>query len=154
MKVRKLLFLFIFAITNISAALANQSPEGYWTTMDDNTGKKRALVYLSIQNNVLGGVIEKVYPQAGDTGICSKCPGEFKDKPTKGLKFVWGLKEKSPSSWEDGYILDGKTGKIYRLKLTVKGNQLYVRGYVGVAMLGRTQVWLKSTSTGEIEKTE
>lgn len=119
------------------------SPEGIWTAIDDITGNKRAVVRFQIHNNVLSATIESVYPQPGDTGVCSNCPGDFKDKPTKGMKFIWGLTESNPGNWEGGKILDAKSGKIYQVKMTVKGDKLYVRGYVGVAMLGRTQIWVR-----------
>jgi len=143
MNVWKLIAIFFFVFSFLPKVMANQSPEGLWTTFDDNTGKERAIVHLFVQDGELTGTVDKIYPKPGDTGLCSKCPGEFKDKPSIGLKFVWGLKEKSPGTWEDGYILDGETGKIYHVKMTVNDNKLYVRGYVGISMLGRTQVWTR-----------
>lgn len=119
------------------------SPVGTWTTIDDKTGKKRAVVQLSMHGDTLSGRIIKVYKQEGDTGICSKCPGQFKDKPIKGIQFVWGLKRASENEWAGGQILDPKTGKIYNAKMTMEGDKLYVRGYVGFSLLGRTQVWVK-----------
>lgn len=119
------------------------SPAGKWTTIDDKTGSKRALVNVSVSGDTLTGSIVSVISQAGDTGICSKCPGDFKDKPIKGIQFLWGLKDKGDGVWDGGYILDPKTGKVYRAKLTLKGDKLYVRGYVGVSLLGRTQVWVR-----------
>lgn len=119
------------------------SATGRWTTIDDKTGKKRAVVYVNASGNSMTGTITKVYKQAGDTGICSKCPGNFKGKKVEGLTFLWGLKKTGPNTWEGGKILDPKTGKIYRAKVTLEGNKLYVRGYVGVSLLGRTQTWVR-----------
>lgn len=132
-----------FALTAFSAGLWAESITGHWTTIDDKTGQKRAKVNISVTNNVLNGTIVEVVKRPGDTGICSKCPGEFKDKPIQGIQFLWGLKEADNGVWAGGYILDPKTGKIYRAKLTLKGDKLYVRGYVGVSLLGRTQVWVR-----------
>ncbi|MEY5003966.1 MAG: hypothetical protein RL678_1775, partial [Pseudomonadota bacterium] len=44
-----------------------------------------------------------------------------------------------------GEILDPANGKIYRCKMWTAegGKKLNVRGFVGVAVLGRTQVWLR-----------
>lgn len=126
-----------------SASLFAASPAGQWTTIDDATGQKRAIVNVSISGGVLNGTIVSVFPQPGDTGKCAKCSGAFKDKPVKGLNFLWGLKDKGNGVWSDGYILDPKSGKIYRAKVTVSGNKMYVRGYVGVSLLGRTQVWVR-----------
>tara|TARA_B100000949_G_C14228009_1_gene427629 strand:- start:1 stop:432 length:432 start_codon:yes stop_codon:yes gene_type:complete len=120
------------------------SPSGTWTTIDDADGKKRALVRVSESGGNLSATIIKVIrKKPGDTGRCNNCPGAFKNKPVQGLTFMWGLKKTGPNEWAGGRILDPKTGKIYRAKVTLKGNKLYVRGYVGVSLLGRTQVWVR-----------
>lgn len=138
----KVLVAFVFAVLFIPVALA-QSIAGNWTTLDDKTGQKRALIHLNASGGTLSGTIVKVFPQPGDTGICSKCPGGFKNKKIQGIQFVWGLKDKGNGVWDGGQILDPKTGKIYRAKMTLEGNKLYVRGYVGLSVLGRTQVWVR-----------
>ena len=47
------------------------------------------------------------------------------------------------SAWENGTIYDPKSGKTYDCILKVKdGNKtLDIRGFVGVAMFGRTSTW-------------
>lgn len=133
---------FIFAAILSPVVLAT-SPVGEWTTIDDKTGQKRAVVRINASGDTFRGTIIKTFAQPGDTGICTKCPGAFKDKSVNGLQFMWGLKEDGKDQWAHGQILDPKTGKIYRAKMTLKGNKLYVRGYIGVSMLGRTQVWVR-----------
>jgi uncharacterized protein (DUF2147 family) len=133
---------FMMMILIIPFAKA-QSPAGTWTTIDDVTGKKRSVVSLVVSGNTLTGTIMKVYPQPGDTGMCNNCPGAFKGKPVKGLQFLWGLKDDGNGQWSGGHILDPKTGKVYKAKITLEGNKLNVRGYVGFSLLGRTQTWVK-----------
>lgn len=144
MKFGRRILIVVLAMLFIPLAYA-QSVEGRWTTIDDKTGKKRSIVNLSVSDGTLKGTIVKVFKQSGDTGKCSKCPGSFKDKPIKGLQFIWGLKQKDPNTWTDGKILDPKTGKIYNAKIMLKGTKLYVRGYIGLSMLGRTQVWVRNS---------
>jgi len=143
MKQLKSVLAFVLMVLFIPVALAAGSPAGTWTTIDDKTGKKRAVVRVNVSGGTLSGTIISVIPQPGDTGICSNCPGGFKGKPIKGLQFVWGLKDKGNGVWDGGNILDPKTGKVYRAKITMEGNKLYVRGYVGISVLGRTQVWVR-----------
>lgn len=119
------------------------SAAGTWTTIDDKTGAKRAVVHVSASGDNLSGTIVKVFPQAGDTGICSKCPGNFKDKKIAGITFLWGLKKDGENQWSGGSILDPKTGKVYKAKVTLEGNKLLVRGYIGMSLLGRTQTWVR-----------
>ncbi len=135
--------LSILTVFYVSVAAA-KAPVGNWTTIDDKTGKKRSLVHLSVEDGELSGKILHVYAEAGDTGICKLCPGTFKNKPIKNLTFLWGLKENPDGSWSGGEILDPKSGKIYHARMTQKGDKLYVRGYVGVPLLGRTQIWTRA----------
>ena len=124
-------------------ALAS-SPLGLWTTIDEKSGKKRAVVKFYNANNKLMGKIIKIYKEPGDTDVCSKCPGRFKNKPTVGLNFIWGLTPTGKDSWAGGSILDFEKGKIYRFKMQLKGDKLYVRGYLGTPLLGRSQVWIRN----------
>ncbi len=142
MKAFKGVFSALFAILYLPVAFALATPEGNWVTIDDKTGEKRAIINFVIQDGTMTGTVAGTYPKPGDTGICSACPGDFKDKPIKGMQIVWGLKDKGDgTTWDDGQILDAKTGRIYHFKMTMKGDKLYVRGYIGISMLGRTQVW-------------
>ena len=44
-----------------------------------------------------------------------------------------------------GMILDPESGKVYRaiVKLDGDGGKLSVRGFIGFAILGRTQTWVR-----------
>jgi uncharacterized protein (DUF2147 family) len=134
---------FVLAVSCIPAAIGASSPVGQWTTIDDKTGAKRAIVTISESGDTLIGIIDKVYPQPGDSGICDNCPGSFKGKKIQGLRFLWGLKNDGKNQWSGGSILDPKSGKVYKVKATLENNKFQVRGYLGVALLGRTQTWIR-----------
>lgn len=147
MKTKKHSLTALLALGFLSTAMGSSLSGSTWLTIDDKTGKPRAEVLLTEHENVFSGRILKVYSEPGDTGLCSKCPGQFKDKPTKGLVFVWGLQQKGAHNWDSGHILDPKNGKIYRAKMLLKGDKLYVRGYIGVSVIGRTQIWERKQKT-------
>ena len=48
--------------------------------------------------------------------------------------------------YEGGHILDPDTGSIYRCRFTISpdGQKLFLRGYLGVSLLGRTQTWTRA----------
>lgn len=54
----------------------------------------------------------------------------------KNFQFVDGV-------WEDGTIYDPRTGKTYSCKITLSGNKLNVRGFVGISLIGKTDVWTR-----------
>jgi len=122
----------------------NASPVGAWKTIDDKTGKPKALVRISEEGGVLTGKIEKLFRPADQdqNPTCGKCSDARKDQPIIGMTILSGLK-KDGNEYTGGEILDPQEGKTYKskAKLTDNGNKLEVRGYIGVPMLGRTQTW-------------
>ena len=60
------------------------------------------------------------------------------------MTILSGLK-KDGDVYSGGQILDPSNGKVYKSKLTVieDGNKINVRGYIGVPMLGRSQIWVR-----------
>ena len=141
MTIRTYFWGILVAVCFCSRVMAASPIEGDWIAMDDKTGSKRAMVHLSIVKDTLNGTVMYVYPQPGDTGQCSACSGEFKDKPMEGLQVIWGLKDQGNGVWDEGHILDGKSGKIYRLKMSMNDGKLHLRGYIGISLIGRTQIW-------------
>lgn len=130
----------------LMAAQASDSPVGLWRTIDDKTGKEKSLVRVVEVNGEFKASIEKLFrePHEEQNPNCDKCPGDRKNKPVLGMTIMTGLK-KTGSEYEGGEILDPANGKIYRCKMWTAegGKKLNVRGFVGVAVLGRTQVWLR-----------
>lgn len=147
-------FYFVFIILcNIlfpnSCFAENISPVGLWKTIDDKTNTPRSIIRIWESNGELLGKIEKAFyrPGEGPTDVCKKCPGEFHNKLVLGLTIMWGLHQdpEDQYSWVNGKILDPTNGQIYNCQLTINeaGDELHVRGYLGVSLFGRTQVWLR-----------
>jgi uncharacterized protein (DUF2147 family) len=130
----------------VFAAHASDSPVGLWRTIDDKTGKEKSLVRIIETNGELRATIEKLFrePHEEPNPNCDKCPGDRKNKPVLGMMIMTGLK-KAGSEFEGGEILDPANGKIYRVKMWTAegGKKLNVRGFIGVSLLGRTQVWIR-----------
>ncbi|MDC6169418.1 DUF2147 domain-containing protein [Paucibacter sp. XJ19-41] len=134
------------ALTALPARAGDASPLGLWKNLDDVSGKPRALVRITESNGTLQGKIEKVFPAAGEdpNPKCDKCEGALKNAPVLGLVILSGL-TKDGDEYAGGQILDPDNGKVYRSKLRLmqNGQQLSVRGYIGVPILGRSQTWLR-----------
>ncbi|AHB74024.1 MULTISPECIES: DUF2147 domain-containing protein [Pandoraea] len=130
-------------VAKAAMAADNNSPVGVWKTIDDNTGKPKALVTISEQNGQLVGVITKgLGPNDDPERICTKCTDERKDQKMLGMQIIRGM-QKDGDTYDGGTILDPENGKVYKCKMTVKddGQKLDVRGYIGISLLGRTQTW-------------
>lgn len=67
----------------------------------------------------------------------------LRGRALSGLELLKGLSF-DDGAWENGTIYDPKTGKTYSCKMTLTGNdQLNVRGYIGISLIGRTDVWTR-----------
>jgi len=130
----------------VPASAQEASPVGLWKNIDDVSGKPKALIRISEDKGELRGQIEKLFPAPGEdpNPKCTACSGAKKDQPVIGMVFMSGLK-KNGDEYTDGEILDPDNGKVYRSKVSLAegGKKLKVRGYVGVPMFGRSQVWVR-----------
>ena len=123
---------------------------GVWRTIDDKSGIVRAHVKMERQpdGSYTGTIIED-FPAAGETPLlkCNNCPAPYTNKPIIGLEILKGFKEEAnnPNNFSHGKVLDPRHGKLYSGKATLSkdGRKLYLRGYVGISLLGRSQTWLR-----------
>ena len=136
--------LIALAIVFAAPALAaDLTPVGTWTSIDDTTHKPKSIVQITEADGKLTGkVVEVLQSEDGPHPLCKKCDGDRKDQPIEGMTIIWGV-SKDGDVWDGGKILDPKTGKVYKVKLTVtdNGQKLDVHGYIGFALMGRSQVW-------------
>jgi uncharacterized protein (DUF2147 family) len=147
-KSNSLFYTFIFTlllayITPVFAA--EQAINGLWQSTDDKTGKPRSHIRINDNNGEFSAVVEKGLLDT-DTGdaVCDQCKDERKDKPIIGMIIMEGM-QKRGHVYEGGRILDPENGKIYRckMKLDSTGNKLEVRGFIGISLFGRSQMWTR-----------
>lgn len=68
-------------------------------------------------------------------------------KLIKGLENLRDFDYVSKNTWENGRIYDPKTGNDYACEMKlVNDNTLEVRGYIGVSLFGRTDVWKRQVT--------
>jgi uncharacterized protein (DUF2147 family) len=132
-----------------TALAANDTPVGKWKQIDDVSGKAKSIIEITESNGQLQGKVLQVMNMTpediardGEHPVCRKCDGERKDKPIEGMTIMWGV-GKDGDVWDGGKILEPKSGKIYKVKLTLTdgGSKLDVHGYIGFSLLGRSQTW-------------
>ena len=120
------------------------SPLGLWRTIDDETGKARSFVRISEEGGVLSGRVERIVDPKRQDAVCEKCKDDRQGQRVLGMEIIRDVRaDDDGDSWEGGEILDPTKGKTYRVKLDLEdnGQKLKVRGFVGVSLFGRTQVW-------------
>jgi len=136
---KKLLLTFVLSLFGV---LSFAQIEGKWKTIDDETKQAKSIVeiYKKSDGKYYGKVSQLLIKPANPN--CTSCKDDRKGKPIVGLEIIRGLK-KEGDEFTGGTITDPKSGKTYKCTITKSGDKLNVRGYMGVSVFGRTQVWDK-----------
>jgi uncharacterized protein (DUF2147 family) len=140
------LISIILLLASVAGNAADPSPVGLWKTIDDHTGKPRALVRITEANGEYQARVEKTFPHPGEDSNpkCEKCEGARQHQPVIGMTILWGLRRQG-DEYQGGEILDPENGRVYRarIKLENAGKKLDVRGFIGFSLFGRSQTWVR-----------
>jgi len=69
---------------------------------------------------------------------------ELRKTPLIGLPILLEFMFAGDNSWKNGKIYDSESGKTYSGKMTlVSPNQLNVRGFIGISLIGGTTTWTR-----------
>lgn len=146
---KKLLLTFMFCCTAIFANAQVEKLLGYWTQIDDKTGKEEGVFYIFKATDGLyyGKFIRSLDPQSEDA-VCEKCTGEDKGKPLKGMIMMKRLKA-DDNELVGGTIIDPRSGKTYHCKMfyDAKKDRLCLKGSLDkIGIFRRTQYWKRRDS--------
>ena len=144
---KKLLFLCTLVLTTQSLLAQKDADQilGTWLT---GSGNARVEIYKN-SNNFQGKIIwlsEPVDPATNKPKTDTKHPNStLHSRPLLGLINLWGFSfNETSGKWENGHIYVPKSGKEYKCTITAKDkNTLNVRGYIGISVIGRTDVWTR-----------
>ena len=132
------------------AQSAAQPTDGYFVTVDDNTGEPRGLVELRTNaNGELEGFLRGTFVAGEDMSrTCIICRDELMDRPLYGLRIVYGLEPKGERKWKSGRVVDPESGDTYKAKVEYSDDfgEMELRGYIGTPLLGRSQMWRRASA--------
>jgi len=67
----------------------------------------------------------------------------LRSRPDLGLELLKDFNYTGDNVYEEGTIYDPKSGKTYSCKMTLSGNTLKIRGFIGISLFGRSEIWTK-----------
>jgi uncharacterized protein (DUF2147 family) len=137
MKRTLMLLAFAFVAFNCKSQVKDNQIKGEWMSPKKDT---RVLIYKEG---------EKYYGKiTWGTGIATKDEknpqAELRNRELIGLVILSNFSYNGDDTWAGGSIYDPREGKTYDCKMTLKEEKtLSIRGYVGISLFGRSEVWTK-----------
>ena len=124
----------LFQAARLAATLT-----GDWTTPDHSVVK----VYPCGSNMLCARLVQTT----DHTAVDDKNPDvSLRKRPLCGIELGRDFTLVGGNHAKNGKLYDPDSGKTYNAEMAVEGDSLKVRGYVGISMFGRTEVWQRSDS--------
>lgn len=120
---------------------------GVWLS---GSGKARIKIYKSSDGKYQGKIVwlrEPKYPD-GTVKVDKQNPDESKrSTQLMGLQNLRDFVFDGEGKWVDGKIYDPENGSDYSCKMELTDeNTLEVRGFIGISLFGRTDVWKRQVA--------
>ncbi|MCC2548622.1 DUF2147 domain-containing protein [Hymenobacter sp. BT175] len=145
-KIGLVLFLnFLLVVLAVQAAHLAPNPDAVIGVWKNGEGTGMIQIYKKSDNKYYGRLVWLKVPNNPDgtprTDVNN--PDESKRKvKLKGLENMREFTYAGENKWENGKIYDPKNGSDYSCEMTLTDpNTLEVRGFIGVSLFGRTDVW-------------
>lgn len=141
---RKTAFSALLLVIVVAVARAQPPADAILGVWESGNGKARIKIDKA-GDTYMGRIVWLREPndEAGKPKVDKNNPDEaLRSKPLLGYSMLKGFSFKGDKKWEDGTIYDPESGSTYSCTITMTDeNTLDVRGYIGVSLFGRTDVW-------------
>ncbi|MEN6439271.1 MAG: DUF2147 domain-containing protein [Syntrophobacter sp.] len=144
--------IFIFALlicTSPAHAASDDAILGVWNTPDGDA--KFEIYKCGFEYCGKISWLEEPYYPPTKSGLAGRLKMDLKNpdpalrkRTLLGMPLIEGLRFEGGNSWR-GTIYNPEDGNKYKCRLSIAGDRLMVRGYLGIVLLGRTQTWTRET---------
>lgn len=141
------LLAFLLVLCFSFRALAQKDKiEGFWMS---EGGDAKIEIYKAVDGKFWGKIVWLKNPlRDGQPKLDIHNTNErLRNRPIMGMPILQHFVVDDEDTYNDGEIYDPKNGKTYSCKITYKNaNELSVRGYIGVSLIGRTTTLTRATN--------
>lgn len=153
---RIVLILVLFVVSAVAPAYAVDGSAilGVWATDPEGEGGQARIEIFADGDGYSGKIVwleNPVYTaededgEEGEPKVDKNNPDPaLQSRPIMGLRMMEGFVFDGKKTWHKGTIYDPDNGKTYKCKVRFGDDGvLKVRGFIGVAMIGRTSEWTR-----------
>lgn len=128
----------------ITISVNSQSIFGKWYSTNEETGEIDSVIEVYKKQEKAFAKIIEIKNSERKNAVCDLCKDKNKNKPILGLNILNGL-ERDGEEWSGGTILDPRNGNVYKCYIQlVQKDKLKIRGYLGLALFGKTAYWQRA----------
>ena len=132
-----LITLAALLVPGISAGQQN-GVLGYWKE------PQGSVIHVENCGSNVCATLVQISPSAPSRTDGKNPDATLRQRSLCGLRIGEGFHLASASKAEGGLLYDPKSGKTYHGIMTARGDGMDLRGYVGVALFGRTERWTRT----------
>jgi uncharacterized protein (DUF2147 family) len=132
----KLVTMLVFLVASVTGASASAS-----TVMGDWMSPNRSVVHIYPCGEAVCLKISKLSSTAPNKVDAKNPKSELRNRPLCGLNISTDFQQTDTAHLDKGHLYDPESGRTYSGTIVADGDQLNLRGYIGISLLGRTEIW-------------
>jgi uncharacterized protein (DUF2147 family) len=137
-----LLFLALSAGAGPSVA-SSAGVEGYWKAPSG------AIVHVHPCGRDVCLKIVKLSPTIPDKTDTYNPDRGLRSRPLCSLDIGTGFRPANANRLIDGHLYDPESGHTYSGTIVTSGDEMMLRGYIGIPLFGRTEIWHRTSAVNE-----
>jgi len=141
---KQVFYVLLLVVVSLSSLIQKPAltPVGTWTNAD----KEVKFEIFECGTKLCGKIAWLKEPNLqGKPKIDANNPDNtLRNRPILGMVFMKDFAPDEKDKWDNGTIYDPKSGKTYSCYIKLlEDNKLEVKGYIGVSLIGRSQIWTR-----------
>ena len=111
--------------------------------LGDWVGPTQSVVRVEACGSAICAKIVKLPPHPPASVDLHNPNAALRARPLCGVEIGTGFREETPGNLTGGRLYDPTSGRTYKGSMTLTGEKLKLRGYVGVSLFGRSETWTR-----------